>query len=165
MSERPSALRQPQQLDSVLEENCCRCVTRSISSLSIAAGKKLAAIEAALPLARVIRVMPNVRMPGIGSDERDSIGVPTQRWRTVILPASSSRTSGRWSSLPEDQFDAVNRAERIGPAFFAFFLDKLSDAAVRGGTDRQSALLLAKANNAGNGETPARQRHGTEDAD
>jgi pyrroline-5-carboxylate reductase len=132
----------PQQLDGVLQE-IASSVSREHLVISIAAGKKLATIEAALPQARVIRIMPNV-----GCLVSEAMSAMTLGARTTAadsqLAGKLLSNVGRVVQLPEDQFDAVTALSGSGPAFFAFLLDKLSDAAVAEGLDRQSALLLAK---------------------
>jgi pyrroline-5-carboxylate reductase len=51
---------------------------------------------------------------------------------------------GRVLELPERQFDAVTSLSGSGPAFFAYLLDKMTEAAVKEGLKRNDALLLAE---------------------
>jgi pyrroline-5-carboxylate reductase len=111
--------------------------------ISIAAGRTVASIEAELPHGRIVRVMPNlaclvregmsVFCMGSRTTDADSLTVH------MILAAS-----GLVLQLPESQFDAVTALSGSGPAFFALFLERMVDAGVLCGLERQHAMLLAK---------------------
>jgi pyrroline-5-carboxylate reductase len=131
----------PQQLDAVLAE-IAAVVTPDRLVISIAAGKRIAGMEALLPRGRVVRVMPNIAcLAGAG------MNVFTRGARATEADAAQVRVMleccGRALELPEDQFDAVTALSGSGPAFFAYLLDGLVDGAVREGLSRESALMLA----------------------
>lgn len=110
--------------------------------LSILAGKRLATLEAALPGARIVRVMPNLPCvvgegisawcagTGIGAADRD-----------VVCRLVSA--FGKAVELPEAQFDAVTALSGSGPAFLAWVLDRMTAAAVAEGLPPEAASLLA----------------------
>jgi pyrroline-5-carboxylate reductase len=118
--------------------------------ISIAAGKTLSFVEALLPGARVIRVMPNlacqvaegmsVFCPGPVATEADR--------RTAERMLSSF---GRALELPEAAFDAVTALSGSGPAFFAFVLDAMIGAAVEEGLTAGDASVLARQTMLGTG--------------
>lgn len=132
----------PQDLDAVLDE-----ISDTVGSdhlvVSIAAGKRIESIEAALPEARVVRVMPNLACV-VG----ESMSVYATGTR---IRASDRKTTERFLGnfgkvlhLSEDHFDAVTALSGSGPAFFAYFLNLMVEAAVNEGLDRETALLLAQ---------------------
>ena len=111
--------------------------------VSIAAGKTLAFIEAFVPRARVIRVMPNLACQvsegmsvfcmGSGATEAD------RRIAERMLTSF-----GRALELPEATFDAVTALSGSGPAFFAFVMNAMVAAAVDEGMVAEDALVLAR---------------------
>lgn len=131
----------PQQLDGVLGE-IAPAIDSSKLVISIAAGKRLETIEARLPRARVIRVMPN--LPCIVAEGMSVFCLgsrASEADRQTVLNLLSA--FGKVVELPEDLFDAVTALSGSGPAFFAYFLDCLVSAAETVGLDRETALLLA----------------------
>jgi len=131
----------PQQLDAVLREIAPR-VTPDHLIISIAAGKRLAGLEALLPQGRVLRVMPNIAcLAGEG------MNVFTRGSRATEEDAATVQEllgcCGLAMELPEAQFDAVTALSGSGPAFFAWVLDRLVDGAVQEGLTRDQALVLA----------------------
>lgn len=100
--------------------------------VSIAAGVKLATIEAALPGARVVRVMPNLPLqvlsgatavcPGSRATSADSELV-----RSLFAALGSAQV------MTEAQLDVAGAVTGCGPAFFALFVDDLTRAGVRAG--------------------------------
>ena len=131
----------PQNLAEVLAQ-IAPAVTPKHLVISIAAGKKIAGIEALIPGARVIRVMPNVACligEGMSAFAAGSRATAEDRRTAAALLASF----GQAVELPEEQFDAVTALSGSGPAFFAYVLDRLAEAAVAEGLDRESAARLA----------------------
>lgn len=132
----------PQQLDELLAE-IAPCVTKRHLVLSIAAGKTIVGIEALLPKARVVRVMPNICCtvsaavsafcPGSKATAAD------RKTATQLLTAF-----GQAVQIAEEHFHAVTALSGSGPAFFAYLLDRMVDAAVSEGLGRDSALMLAE---------------------
>jgi pyrroline-5-carboxylate reductase len=132
----------PQDLDALLTE-IAPAVTRRHLVLSIAAGKTIAALEALLPRARVIRVMPN--LPALVS-EGMSVMCAGRR-ATEADRRKAARLLGSFGEvleLPEKHFDAVTAVSGSGPAFLAFLTDCLARAGQAEGLRRRDALLLAK---------------------
>jgi len=109
--------------------------------VSIAAGKSLATLEALLPEARVVRVMPNLPMRvgegmscfcrGTGVTEADVEAVQ------MLLGCS-----GRVREMPETQFDAVTALSGSGPAFVAVIAQAFVDGAVAQGMSAEDARAL-----------------------
>ena len=129
----------PQDLGALLAQ------VRSAAPLfvSIAAGKKTAWIEAALPpKARVVRVMPNLAvsvgqgMSGfcLGKNARKSDAKTAQK----ILSCT-----GKAALFEEAQLDAVTALSGSGPAFFASFLQAMADAGAALGLAPETAAELA----------------------
>jgi pyrroline-5-carboxylate reductase len=110
--------------------------------MSILAGKRLATLEAALPGARVVRVMPN--LPCV-------VGEGMSAWCAGIGATAADRDTvvrllgafGRAVELPESQFDAVTALSGSGPAFLAWVLDCMTAAAVAEGLSAENASVLA----------------------
>ena len=110
--------------------------------LSIAAGKRLAGIEALLPRARVIRVMPNLAtLVGEGMSAFCLGKSATAADRATAVDLLSA--FGDVLELPEDQLDAVTAVSGSGPAFFAYLLERVADAGAAEGLARADALRLA----------------------
>src|SRR5579884_1899130 len=106
--------------------------------ISVAAGVKLATLEAALPPGvPVIRVMPNT--PAFVSEGMAVIA--RGRHATEAHEAVARRifeSVGRVLALPESKMDAVTALSGSGPGFVA-----LADGGVAAGLPRDTALLLA----------------------
>ena len=106
--------------------------TRNKLVVSIAAGVALATIEAALPEARVVRVMPNLPLqvlsgaiavcPGSKATADD-----TELVRSLFAALGSAQV------MTEKQLDVAGAVTGCGPAFFALFVDDLVRAGVRAG--------------------------------
>ncbi len=131
----------PQQLDEVLSE-LAETVTDRHLVLSIAAGKRLAGIEALIPQARVIRVMPNVCcLAGEGMNVFTLGAKATDEDRETAQALLGA--CGVTHPLPESQFDAVTALSGSGPAFFARFLLHMVEAARAEGLSEDDASILA----------------------
>jgi pyrroline-5-carboxylate reductase len=111
--------------------------------ISIAAGVRLATIEAALPPGvPVVRVMPNtpafvlegmaVVARGHHASERHA-AVAQQIFECV----------GRVQGLPESKMDAVTALSGSGPGFVALVIEALADGGVAAGLPRETAIELA----------------------
>lgn len=132
----------PQQLDAVLEE-IAPAVTRSHLFISIAAGKTIARLEALLPDARVIRVMPN--LPCVVGEGVSAFCAGSRATRADRGTADALLSScGKVLELPEELFDAVTAVSGSGPAFFAYLLNCVVEAGTAEGLTRADALLLAE---------------------
>lgn len=137
----------PQQFGAVLA-GIGPLVNGSHLVVSIAAGKPVADVEAYLPEARVMRVMPNIAcLAGEG------MNVFTRGTRATESDARRLRDilecCGRAMELPESMFDAVTALSGSGPAFLAYLLDGLVAGAVREGLPRDEALVMAAQTMAG----------------
>jgi pyrroline-5-carboxylate reductase len=131
----------PQQLEDVLRELAGTITDRHLV-ISIAAGKKLATIEARLRLARVIRVMPNVCcLVGEGMNVFTLGAKATEEDADTAMRLLGS--CGAAHTLPEAQFDAVTALSGSGPAFFARFLIHLVEGAKAEGLSADDAEALA----------------------
>lgn len=131
----------PQQLDAVLREIAPDVGPRHLV-ISIAAGKRIAQIESLLPLARVIRVMPNVAC--LAAAGMNVFAAGTRATREDRETASRLLGAcGLALELPETLFDAVTAVSGSGPAFFARFLEHLVAAGVAEGLAPGDALRLA----------------------
>ncbi len=111
--------------------------------ISVAAGVKLATLEAALPPGvPVIRVMPNT--PAFVSEGMAVIA--RGRHATEAHEAVARRifeSVGRVLALPESKMDAVTALSGSGPGFVAVLIEALADGGVAAGLPRDTALLLA----------------------
>ena len=111
--------------------------------LSIAAGVRLAALEAAAPGARVVRAMPNTPAlvregvtaisGGSACDESDLV------WAEGVLVAV-----GTVVRVPEEQMDAVTAVAGSGPGYLFLFAEALLDAALAEGLPRETADALVR---------------------
>jgi pyrroline-5-carboxylate reductase len=131
----------PQDLQAALEPVAARVTGRQLV-LSIAAGKTLAFLEALLPAARVVRVMPNLpSLVGEGMSVfcAGSRATGRDRARARSLLASF----GKVLELPETAFDAVTALSGSGPAFIAHVLEAMENGAAALGLERADARLLA----------------------
>jgi pyrroline-5-carboxylate reductase len=110
--------------------------------ISIAAGIPLAAIEAKLPQARVIRTMPNTpALVGAGATAIAAGGHATDDDLKAAKRIFDS--VGTTVVLDEAQMDAVTGLSGSGPAYIFLIIEALSDAGVKVGLSRYNALALA----------------------
>jgi pyrroline-5-carboxylate reductase len=110
--------------------------------VSIAAGWTLARLEAALPRARVVRVMPNLPIL-VG----EGMAAYTLGSRATREDAGTTRwiftRAGVAEEMPEELFDGVTALSGSGPAFLAYALRAYADAAVARGMPAATASRLA----------------------
>lgn len=139
----------PQDLGPALEQVSDR-ISRRHLVISIAAGRTVAWLQDALPSARIVRVMPNlaclvgesISAYALGSKTR-----PADRKTTERL----LRSCGEVIELPEEDFDAVTALSGSGPAFYAYFMQQMVEAAVSEGLSRDNARVLARQTMLGTG--------------
>jgi pyrroline-5-carboxylate reductase len=133
----------PQDLDVLLQEVAPALTTRQVV-ISIAAGKTLTQLQKlAGPRVRLVRVMPNLAMmvgEGMSAFCLGRHARPADR----KLAARLLGCCGRAMELPERHFHAVTALSGSGPAFFAYALAGLADAAVAEGLPADAARLLAE---------------------
>jgi pyrroline-5-carboxylate reductase len=132
----------PGELEGVLRE-IKPDVSRQHLVVSIVAGRRMAGIQAILPEAKVVRVMPNLACQvAEGMSVFCGGARATAADRRLVHELLSS--FGKVLELPEDQFDVVTALSGSGPAFLAYALNAMTEAAVAEGLDRTHALLLAE---------------------
>lgn len=139
----------PQQLDEALGDLAARITGRHLV-ISIAAGRTLEWLEALLPRARVVRVMPNLACL-VG----ESMSAFTLGSRTRAADRKTAQrlldSCGEVVEIAEEHFDAVTALSGSGPAFFAYFMQQLVEAAIAEGLDRETAMTLARQTMLGTG--------------
>lgn len=130
----------PQNLDSVLEG--IASVAGAKLFVSIAAGRRLASIEAHLNAARIVRVMPNLPFQvGEGISVCAAGSAATQA--DVQTVRRMLESGGKVMELDESCFDVVTALSGSGPAFFAYFLQSWVEAALAQGMEASTAFALA----------------------
>src|SRR5215813_6215405 len=131
----------PQIMAKVLDEIAPE-VRPSALTISIAAGIPLAAIEAKLPRARVVRTMPNTpALVGVGATAIAAGGHATAEDLAAAKRIFDS--VGITVVLEEAQMDAVTGLSGSGPAYMFLIIEALSDAGVKVGLSRHHAQALA----------------------
>jgi len=110
--------------------------------ISMAAGVKIEQLQNWAPLARFVRMMPNVCAQigqamtaisyrgNITSDEVENV-------KRILSSA------GKVEVVPENLMDCVTAVSGSGPAFVFMFIEALADAAVRCGMPRNQAYIYA----------------------
>lgn len=96
--------------------------------ISVLAGVTTETIEALLPEARVVRVMPNTPM-AVGEGMSAVSGGRTASQRDVRLAVSICEPAGEVLVVPESRMDAITAVSGSGPAYFFRFCEVLMQAA------------------------------------
>jgi pyrroline-5-carboxylate reductase len=110
--------------------------------ISIAAGKRIAAIERRLPAARIVRVMPNVAaLAGCSANVFCLGSRATDADRETVRGLLSS--FGQAVEIAETHFDTVTALSGSGPAFFAYFAACMAQAASALGLAEPTARALS----------------------
>ena len=133
----------PQDLDALLAD-LKKHLTAKHLLISIAAGKTLAALrKAAGTKPRIVRVMPNLALM---AQEGMSVycAAPNAKPADKRLVAQMFGSAGAVLELPEKHFDAVTALSGSGPAFFAYVLNAMVEAAVALKLPKDAARLLAE---------------------
>ena len=110
--------------------------------VSIVGGAELAALEALLPKAHIVRVMPNTPMrvkAGVAGISLGSLVTDEERDAVVELFGGISRVL----LLPEDMIDPLTSVSGCGPAYAYMFIDAMADGGVAMGLSRPAAIELA----------------------
>ena len=131
----------PQDLPAALADIAGWATPRHLF-VSIAAGWTLARLEAALPSARVTRVMPNLPILAGEGMAAFTLGTRATRGDAETTRWIFSR-SGVAEELPESLFDGVTALSGSGPAFFAYALRAYAKAAEARGMPAETASRLA----------------------
>ena len=112
--------------------------------VSIAAGVRISRLEAALPAARVVRVMPNT--PGlVGEMAAGYAGGSRATAGDLELVGRLLSAAGVAVELPEELLDAVTGVSGSGPAFVARMIEALCAAGVAEGLPEETARRLVLA--------------------
>lgn len=110
--------------------------------ISIAAGVKLARLDASLPQARLVRVMPNMPCLVGQSASAYCLGPRTKDDDGRLVETLLSAV-GLAMAVDESLLDAVTGLSGSGPAFAFVIIEALADGGVRMGLKRDVALALA----------------------
>ena len=151
----------PQNQDDVLKE-ISEFVTHEHLVISIAAGRKIVHIESLLPDTRVVRVMPNLAAMISECMSVFCMGnhaTVDDRKKVITLLSCF----GQVLELSERQFDAVTALSGSGPAFFAYILTSMVEAAENLGLEHSAASLLAEQTMLGTAMLLAKGEFGAED--
>lgn len=130
----------PYQMPAVLQE-LSGSIGASTLVVSIAAGVTLAVLEAALPDASVIRVMPNTPAlvrKGMAGVMAGSKATPEQ----VDAVSALMEALGRSVVIPEDQVHALTALSGSGPAYLFYVAEAMIEAGVHQGLSRGAATEL-----------------------
>jgi pyrroline-5-carboxylate reductase len=131
----------PQVMSKVLDEIAPEVHPNALV-ISIAAGIPIAAIEAKLPKARVVRTMPNT--PALVAAGATAIAAGGHATEEDLQAAKRIFDSiGLTVILEESQMDAVTGLSGSGPAYIFLIIEALSDAGVKVGLSRYNAQALA----------------------
>jgi pyrroline-5-carboxylate reductase len=133
----------PQDIDALLAGIKGKLTERHLL-VSIAAGKTLAALKkAAGAKPRIVRVMPNLALM---VQEGMSVYCAAKNAKPADkkLVAQVFGGAGAVLELPEKQFDAVTALSGSGPAFVAYMVQAMVDAAVALKLPKDAARLLAE---------------------
>lgn len=111
--------------------------------ISVAAGVPMAALERALgKSARIVRAMPNT--PALVGAGACALARGTHASEADVATASSIfRAVGTTTEVDENLLDAVTGLSGSGPAYIFLIIEALSDAGVKVGLPRYTALNLA----------------------
>ncbi len=110
--------------------------------ISIIAGLALADLEKSFPDNPVIRVMPNTPMAVSAGMSAIATGSKTKKADANIAERIFS-SAGQAVIVEEKLMDAVSGLSGSGPAFIFILIDAMSDAGVRAGLKRDTAVKLA----------------------
>lgn len=131
----------PQNIDEVTSE-IAEHITPEKFIISIAAGITLSYLTSRLKSSKIIRVMPNT--PALVQEGMSVLSLcecfPDNEM-TIIRGIFMS--IGKVMVLPEKYMDAVTALSGSGPGFLAFFIEKMIDAGIKAGLNKDVATELA----------------------
>lgn len=142
----------PQVLAPVLEQHAADLEGALV--VSIAAGVTIATLEAALPGARVVRVMPNLPV-SVRSGASAITGGASAGEADVATVQVLFATLGSAKVMREDQLDAEGAVVGCAPAYFALMVDALTRAGIRAGLRATDAREMVNATMLGVAESLA----------
>jgi len=130
----------PQVFDRVLPE----IADTDALVVSIAAGIRISRLEAALPAARIVRVMPNT--PGLVGEMAAGYSSGSRAAaQDLELVGRLLSAAGIAIELPEELLDAVTGVSGSGPAFVARLIEAFTRAGVAEGLSHDVAYRLVLA--------------------
>lgn len=131
----------PQVMNNVLD-TVAPVISKSTVVVSVAAGITIAALQGKMPGVPIVRVMPNT--PVAVSEGMSAIALGKYATKKIEEIVSYIFNSvGRAVTVDESDMDAVTGLSGSGPAYAFMLIDALTDAGVRVGFSRQTAVLLA----------------------
>lgn len=129
----------PAAAAAAMQETAAR-LRAGASVISIVAGLKIAALEAAYPGHPVVRAMPNTPLTvGAGMS---AYACGTGAERAGALAARILGTAGRTIEVHEPEMDAVTGLSGSGPAYAFLMMEALIEGGVAAGLHRETAALL-----------------------
>jgi pyrroline-5-carboxylate reductase len=132
----------PQAMDKLLSQ-IAPAIDRNKLIISVAAGVPIAAIERRLGAsARIIRAMPNTPCL-VGKGATAIAGGEHATPEDLALAKKLFESVGYTTVLDEYLLDAVTGLSGSGPAYIFLIIEALSDAGVKVGLSRHTALQLA----------------------
>ncbi len=131
----------PQDMDKVTAE-LRNSITDRHLIISIAAGIRLEYLSENLQTRRIVRVMPNTpALVGAGISVISPMrGLKKKDIKTAL---EIFRAVGEVIVLDEEKMDVVTALSGSGPAFFAYFIESMSEGGVRLGLSAADALKLS----------------------
>lgn len=130
----------PQVLPAFMSTNATALSGKLV--ISIAAGVSVATLEAALPAARIVRVMPNLPV-AVRSGASAICSGASATSQDVACTQTLFAALGSAQVMREDQLDAEGAVVGCGPAYFALFIDALTRAGVKAGLPAASAREMS----------------------
>ncbi|MBI4844766.1 MAG: pyrroline-5-carboxylate reductase [Nitrospirae bacterium] len=131
----------PQNMEAVLDE-ISPDITEDKTIVSIAAGITLSYLSSKLRTKKLIRVMPNT--PALVQQGMTVMSLcECFDDRDIAVVREIFMTIGELLVLPEKYMDAVTALSGSGPAFMAFFIEKMIEAGVKLGLSEENAYTLA----------------------
>ena len=131
----------PQVMNEVLDV-VAPVISKSTVVVSVAAGITIASLQGKMPGVPIVRVMPNT--PVAVSEGMSAIALgkyASKKVEEIITFIFSS--VGKAVTVDENSMDAVTGLSGSGPAYAFLLIDALTDAGVRVGFSRRTAVLLA----------------------
>jgi pyrroline-5-carboxylate reductase len=131
----------PQNMETVLDE-IADLITEDKTVVSIAAGIMLSFLQLKLKTKKLIRVMPNT--PAFVQEGMSVMSLcECFSDRDIAFVREIFMSVGKVITLPEKYMNAVTAVSGSGPAFIAFFVEGIIDAAEKIGLPETNAQELA----------------------
>ena len=130
----------PQDIDAVLHE--IKNEIKNQLVVSIAAGIRIGHIESILGKKKIIRVMPNINCL-VGEMAAGFAAGKYTKKEDIKFVEKILGASGLVVFVKENQLDALSTINGCGPAFFAYFIKHMAEAAAKNGLPKETALKLA----------------------